>query len=116
VLVETLNPARSIVIITSLTITTSAGDEEKLLSVRLLRGYIGLLGPHIRTVLHSDVHLRRLSAALTHVLQFDCSLIQIIDEHTAGQWVTLTFDSAFHYAFRWSKVRSEYRFKSKSKV
>jgi len=60
------------------------GDEGKLAAVRLLRGYIELLGPHIRVVLHSDVQLRRLSEALTHVLQFDCSLIQIIEERTAG--------------------------------
>ena len=61
------------------------GDDEKLSSVRLLRGYIELLGPHIRNVLRSDVHLRRLSSALIHVLQFDCCLIHIIEQRTAGQ-------------------------------
>jgi len=61
------------------------GDDEKLSSVRLLRGYLELLGPHIRVVLHSDVHLRRLSSALIHVLQFDCSLIHVIEERTHGQ-------------------------------
>jgi len=63
----------------------SEGDEGKLIAVRLLRGYIELLGPHIVVVIHSDVHLRRLSAALMHVLQFDCSLIQVIEERTTGE-------------------------------
>jgi len=31
-------------------------------------------------------------------------------------WVTLTLDLAFRWAFRWAKVRSQYRLKSKSKV
>jgi len=31
-------------------------------------------------------------------------------------WATLTFDLAFCWAFRWAKVRSKYRLKSKSKV
>jgi len=56
------------------------------MTIRLLRGYIELLGGHVTTLLHSDVHLRRLSSALCHVLQFDCSLIQIIEERTAGEW------------------------------
>jgi len=71
-------------VLTYLLVTLYEGDEEKLLSVRLLRGYIELIGPHIRTLLHSDVHLRRLSSALMHVLQFDCSPIQIIEERTTG--------------------------------
>jgi len=62
-----------------------AGDEAKLSTVRLLRGHIELLGAHVTTLVHSDVHLHRLSAALAHVLQFDCSLIQIIEERTAGK-------------------------------
>jgi len=66
-------------------VTMCKGDEEKLSSVRLLRGYLELLGPHIRVVLHSNVHLCRLSSALTHVLQFDCSLIHVIEERTHGQ-------------------------------
>ena len=62
------------------------GDEEKLSAVRLLRGYVALLGSHIATLLRSDVHLRRLSSALMHVLQFDCSLIQVIEERSAGEF------------------------------
>jgi len=61
-----------------------SGDDVKLLAVRLLRGYIELLGSHVRTVLRSDVHLHRLSSALVHVLQFDCSLVHIIEDRTAG--------------------------------
>jgi len=68
----------------SVYVTMFEGDDEKLLAVRLLRGYIELLGSHISAVLRSDVHLRRVSSALTHVLQFDCSLVQIIEERTAG--------------------------------
>jgi len=33
-----------------------------------------------------------------------------------GHWSTLTFDLAFHWhwVYRWAKVRSKYRLKSKS--
>jgi len=33
-----------------------------------------------------------------------------------SQWVTLTFDPACRWAFRWAKVRPKSRLKSKSKV
>ena len=59
-------------------------DDQKLSAVRLLRGYIQLLGSHIDAFLTSDVHIRRLSMALMQVLQFDCMTIEIVQERTAG--------------------------------
>jgi len=35
---------------------------------------------------------------------------------TNAQLVTLSFDLVFYWAFRWAKVRSTFRLKSKSKV
>lgn len=60
-------------------------DAQKLSSIRLLRGYIQLLGSQIDVILLSSVHLQRLSAALCNILQFDCSIIQIIEEKSTGK-------------------------------
>jgi hypothetical protein len=46
---------------------------------------VQLLGSQIDVVLQSSVHLQRLSAALVNILQFDCSIIQIIEEKSAGK-------------------------------
>ena len=42
--------------------------------------------------------------------------LQSINKHVVAHWVTLTFDLACRWAFRWAKVRSKSRLKSKSKV
>jgi hypothetical protein len=60
-------------------------DVQKLSSIRLLRGYIQLLGSQIDVILQSSVHLQRLSAAFFNILQFDCSIIQIIEEKSTGK-------------------------------
>ncbi|XP_005110363.2 TELO2-interacting protein 1 homolog [Aplysia californica] len=57
-----------------------ADEEEKPAIIRLLRGYLTLLGTDVRTVLLSQAHLKRVCLALVNSLELDTSDIQILEE------------------------------------
>lgn len=59
-------------------------DGKKLSCVRLLGGYIKVLGFRINVLLRSDVHLRRFSQALMRVLEFDCFAVHFVQEMASG--------------------------------
>lgn len=66
-------------------------DAAILRSMRLMAGYIRLLGPQVRVLLRSTDHMSRLSAALLQVLELDGTDLRLIAERCVMQplWAAL---------------------------
>ncbi|KAL3861032.1 hypothetical protein ACJMK2_007123 [Sinanodonta woodiana] len=60
----------------------TAEEEQKLSILKLLAGYLTLLGSKVKSLLLSQPHLKRLSLALVQTLEIDCSDIKIVEERT----------------------------------
>ena len=59
-----------------------------------------------------SLYLIHVSRMQPHCLRGLWRFVPFARKHVSNHWATLTFD----LAFRWAKVRSKYRLKSKSKV
>nr|XP_014351079.1 PREDICTED: TELO2-interacting protein 1 homolog isoform X2 [Latimeria chalumnae] len=73
-------------------------DQSKLSTLKLLLGYLKLLGPRISSVLTSAIHLERLSKALMQVLELDVTDVKIVEERCTcpdgmSESSKLTFES-----------------------
>eukprot|EP00062_Callorhinchus_milii_P002858 gi/632939507/ref/XP_007910321.1/ PREDICTED: TELO2-interacting protein 1 homolog [Callorhinchus milii] len=62
-------------------------DQGKLSTLRLLLGYLKLLGYKINVVLNSTAHLRRLSKALLQILEMDVTDVRIVEERRVASEV-----------------------------
>ncbi|XP_052824951.1 TELO2-interacting protein 1 homolog isoform X2 [Octopus bimaculoides] len=65
----------------------TSDDAQKLDLIKILSGYLKILGKNINNMLNSYPHLKRFSLALVQVLEFDCSNIKIVEEtsHMLGE-------------------------------
>ncbi|XP_064639094.1 TELO2-interacting protein 1 homolog isoform X2 [Lineus longissimus] len=62
----------------------TADDEEKLKTVRLLSGYLKILGPNMSDMFNSCSHIRRLGWSLMQVVELSCGDLNIVEERTAN--------------------------------
>ncbi|KAM4032935.1 TELO2-interacting protein 1 homolog [Anomaloglossus baeobatrachus] len=67
-------------VVTLRKLLTSQDDQGKLHTLKLLHGYLQLLGPALNVTLHSPVHLQRLSFALLQTLELDLCSVKVVEE------------------------------------
>ncbi|KAG9473934.1 TELO2-interacting protein 1 homolog [Eleutherodactylus coqui] len=59
---------------------SSQDDQGKLRTLALFLGYLQLLGPRLKFILHSPAHLQRLSSALLQTLELDLCSVKIVEK------------------------------------
>ncbi|CAE1231881.1 TTI1 [Acanthosepion pharaonis] len=57
-------------------------DDQKLSLIKIISGYLKILGPNMNSLLYSYSHLKRFSLALIQTLEMDCSSVKIVEEQT----------------------------------
>lgn len=60
----------------------TSDDDQKLSLIKIISGYLKILGPNMNSLLHSYSHLKRFSLALIQALEMDCSSVKIVEEQT----------------------------------
>ncbi|GFY71333.1 TELO2-interacting protein 1 [Trichonephila inaurata madagascariensis] len=64
----------------------SSSDDQKLVILRSIHGYVQILGDSIDGLLLSSNHLENLVMSLANLLEFDTSMVSVIEEISTQQW------------------------------
>lgn len=60
----------------------TSDDGQKLSLIKIISGYLKILGTNVKSLLYSYSHLKRFSLALIQILELDCSNVKIVEEQT----------------------------------